>query len=107
MADGTTSITTEGGRTFFEHYYPYMDTGRSNLAVRAAAPAPPGRALAGGLAGAVSGKGRPPARAALRSHARPAAGVDVRPQCVAHTAHAAHAAGPGCSAGSVPRAAPA
>lgn len=31
MAEGTTSITSEGGKQFFEHFYSYMDTGRSNL----------------------------------------------------------------------------
>jgi hypothetical protein len=35
MADGTIALTTEGGQTFSQHYYSYMDTGRSNLAVRA------------------------------------------------------------------------
>lgn len=34
MTDGTISLTTEGGQTFSQHYYSYMDTGRSNLAVR-------------------------------------------------------------------------
>ncbi len=35
MADGTIALTTAGGQTFSQHYYSYMDTGRSNLAVRA------------------------------------------------------------------------
>ena len=33
MADGTISITTEGGQQFSQHFYSYMDTGRANLKV--------------------------------------------------------------------------
>ena len=54
MADGTVSVTTEGGQQFFKHFYSYMDTGRSNLKVRAGTaavcgPPPSPHAVEGGV----------------------------------------------------------
>ena len=33
MSEGTTTLLTEGGQQFFEHFYSYMDTGRWSLKV--------------------------------------------------------------------------
>jgi hypothetical protein len=70
MSDGTASVTTEGGLQFFKHFYSYMDTGRSNLKVRAGvraaaeAPAVEGAPSCSGHARySATGAGRPSVQA--------------------------------------------